>query len=123
MLNRALLASSVLALVLLACPPPPPDNDGGFKDGGGGGGGASPWLIVTVDPIDSPSLKEISYLAMAIDKTDKVGLAYFVNDGTFDGGMTQDGGTTSIYDVRYVEWASGQTGPIENIGKVKRTYG
>lgn len=124
MLNRALLASSVLALVLCACPPPPPDNDGGFKDGGGGGGGNnSPWLIVTVDPIDSPSLKEISYLAMAIDKTDKVGLAYFVNDGTFDGGMTQDGGTTATYDVRYVEWSSGQTGAIENIAKVQRTYG
>ncbi|MBX7098828.1 MAG: hypothetical protein K1X89_14060 [Myxococcaceae bacterium] len=116
---RPLLA---LAVLLAACSSTPGLNDGGSGGGsasGGGTGGSGGNDAYFISPMDPGSGTGLSYLAMAVDPaTSKVGVAYFVNKGA-----PPDGGSMTDFELRYVEWQSGQLSAPQVIRTVQRTVG
>ncbi|WP_426747880.1 hypothetical protein VZQ01_12130 [Myxococcus faecalis] len=91
-----------------------PDNpDAGRPDGGGGTTETFTKLEVDADPSE---FNPISNIAMAVGPNDRIGMVYFVNNGTATGSETN-------YDLRYREFDAGVLGPVEKIATVQRVYG
>ncbi|ATB45750.1 hypothetical protein [Corallococcus macrosporus] len=92
--------------------PTPPDA-GGNPDGGPID--TSPFAKFVVDA-DEGQFDPISSIAMAVGPQDRIGMAYFVRNGT----RTED---VENSDVMYREFNGGQLGAAERIATVQRVYG
>jgi len=107
-----------LGLVLaLGCgkdsPPTNPGTDGGTNDGGTNDTSNFTKLEVDADPSE---FNPISNIALALGPNDRIGMVYFVNNGT----RTND---DINWDLRYREFNGGSLGPVEKIATVQRVYG
>ncbi|MCP3105049.1 hypothetical protein LZ198_39905 [Myxococcus sp. K15C18031901] len=93
----------------------PPTNPG--ADGGSDGGSEeqTPFTKLEVDA-DPSEFNPISNIAMAVGPNDRIGMVYFVNNGTMTGSVAN-------YDLRYREFDGGTLGPVEKIVTVQRVYG
>ncbi|MFY2556506.1 hypothetical protein ACN469_02585 [Corallococcus terminator] len=92
-----------------------PDNPDGGRPDGGPGPSDSGFTRLEVDA-DPSEFNPISNIAMAIGPEDRIGMAYFVNNGTMTGSVVN-------YDLRYREFNAGVLGPVEKIVTVQRVYG
>ncbi len=112
------LPSSLALLALIsACTSSPAGDDAGTKKTP-----PNPPLEVVFDVVTlDPKTSEPMPLSLSIHD-DRVGVAYFVS--TDAGVPSVDGGTSVMnYDLRYIEWAAGQTKPFERVDTVQRVSG
>lgn len=105
-----------LVLPLLACPAPPGPNNPDAGEPGGSDGGTNlgdNFLRLTLDGSPTP----LSPLAMAVGPQDQVGVAYFVRTRVPTDTQSEE------FELRFVEWRSGQASAPERVVTVNLVYG
>jgi hypothetical protein len=125
-----------LIVFTVACSTLPGPNDGGFKDAGVETCNAtkkcSEGNVCVSGECKSQFFRfdldeggpELTYLSMAVQAdAGRVGIAYFAQVDGFGGAPAADGGNTANYEIRYVEWNSGQSSPPQVLRTVQRVLG